>query len=108
MKTLHVTERGEWREWLASHHGSETKIWLVFHKTHTGVTSISYGAAVEEALCFGWIDSIIRRIDEDRYVRKFTPRRIDSVWSESNKRRAERMIAEGRMTGAGLAQVVAA
>ncbi len=67
-----------------------------------------YGDSVEEALCFGWIDSIIKRLDDDRYVRKFTPRRPGSVWSESNKKRAETMIARGRMTDVGLALITEA
>jgi uncharacterized protein YdeI (YjbR/CyaY-like superfamily) len=78
---------------------------MVFHKKHTGIPSIPYDDAVEEALCFGWIDSLIRRLDDRRYARKFTPRRPGSVWSPTNKERAERMIAAGRMTGAGLALI---
>jgi uncharacterized protein YdeI (YjbR/CyaY-like superfamily) len=87
---------------LAAHSETDDGIWLIFFKTRTGERSIDYGEAVEEALCFGWIDSLIKRMDADRYARKFTPRRAGSVWSETNKKRAEQAIAAGRMTGAGL------
>ena len=87
---------------MAEYHATEAEIWMVFHKGHTGEPNVPYGDAVEEALCFGWIDSLIKRIDDDSYTRKFTPRRSGSVWSNSNKRRANKMIAEGRMTDAGL------
>lgn len=97
--------RRDWRVWLEKNHSAKAEVWLIFYKTHTGRTSISYDAAVEEALCFGWIDSIIRRIDGERFARKFTPRRTNSKWSKLNKQRAERMIKEGRMTEAGLAQI---
>jgi len=103
--TLRVEARDAWRAWLAEHHESESEIWLVFHKGHTGEKNVPYGALVEEALCFGWIDSLIKRLDDDRYLRKFTPRRPGSPWSKSNKARVERMIAQGRMTKAGQALV---
>lgn len=105
MKKLHVTTRNAWRTWLDEHHHSETEIWLIVHKTHTGQSSVPYGDMVEEALCFGWIDSLIKRLDDDRYLRKFTPRRSGSVWSEANKKRVELLLADGRMTEAGLASV---
>jgi uncharacterized protein YdeI (YjbR/CyaY-like superfamily) len=79
--------REEWRDWLQEHHESEPGIWLVFHKQHTAVASIGYNDAVEEALCFGWIDSIVKRLDDDRYARKFTPRKPDSRWSTINRQR---------------------
>ncbi len=75
---------------------------MIFYKKHTGKPNISYDAAVEEALCFGWIDSIIRRIDDEKFERKFTPRTGKSRWSRLNRQRACRMIREGRMTAAGL------
>jgi len=78
LRTLEVGSRREWRAWLQDHHDSEAEIWLVFPKRHTGRASLSYDDAVEEALCFGWVDSLIRRLDDDRYARKFTPRRPDS------------------------------
>jgi len=102
VKTLRVETRDAWRAWLIEHHASESEIWFVFHKAHTGRSSVPYGETVEEALCFGWVDSLIKRLDDDRYARKFTPRRLGSVWSESNKKRVEKVLAEGLMTDAGL------
>ena len=109
MKQIHLTTRGQWRRWLAENHDKEGNgIWLVFYKKRTGGASLDYEESVEEALCFGWIDSIIKRIDDDKYCRKFTPRKHDSRWSNTNKKRAEKIIKEGRMTGFGLAKVEAA
>ena len=105
MHTMRVESRSAWRAWLQDHYATESEIWLIFYKKHTGVANVPYGEAVEEALCFGWIDSLVRRLDEDRYAQKFTPRRSGSVWSESNKERVERMIAQGRMTEPGQALV---
>lgn len=104
-KLLYVPTREEWRAWLAEHHETETEIWLVFPKQHTGKPRVSYGDAVEEALCFGWIDSIARRIDEDRSAQKFTPRKDTGNWSAPNLERMERLIAGGQMTPAGLAKL---
>lgn len=102
---MNISDRRGWRAWLEKNHGAEREVWLVFYKKHTGKVCISYDAAVEEALCFGWIDSIVKRIDEEKFVRKFTPRKAGSGWSESNKERAERMMRLGRMTESGLAQI---
>jgi uncharacterized protein YdeI (YjbR/CyaY-like superfamily) len=102
-KTLHVTGREEWRAWLEANGRSESEVWLVFYKAHTGAPALPYEESIEEALCFGWVDSLIQRIDDDRYARKFTPRKPGSPWSESNKRRMARMVQAGRMTAAGLA-----
>jgi uncharacterized protein YdeI (YjbR/CyaY-like superfamily) len=104
-KTLYVTSRDEWRAWLANHHASESEIWLIYYKVHSGQPRIPYEDAVEEALCFGWIDSIVKRIDVQRYAQKFTPRRDCSTWSKSNIERARRLISEGRMTEVGLAKI---
>lgn len=101
---LDVRERGEWRRWLAEHHGSVAEVWLVFHKRHTGVECLGYDDAVEEALCFGWVDSLIRRVDDDRYARKFTPRQPDSRWSSANRRRYARLKSRGLLAPAGLAR----
>ncbi len=103
--TLTVQTRQQWRDWLEQHHQSESEVWLIFYKAHTGKPCISYDESVEEALCFGWIDSIIQKIDEDRYGQKFTPRKNTAKWSESNQRRVARLIREGRMTEAGLAKI---
>jgi len=104
MKTLHVTTREEWRAWLAAHHATETEIWIVYYKQHTGQPRIAYDEVVEEALCFGWIDSLVRRLDDDRYAQKVTPRKNTSKWSESNLRRFAALVKDGRMTAIGLAK----
>ena len=100
-QTLHVTSRREWRSWLSKHYKSKDGIWLVFYRKSSGEPTIDYDEAVEEAICFGWIDVQIRRIDDHKHMRRFTPRRQRSNWSDSNKRRALRMLREGKMTGAG-------
>ncbi len=102
IKTLAVRSRQEWRNWLSKHHDSESEIWLVFPKRHTGVTSLSYDDAVEEALCFGWVDSLIRRLDDDRFARKFTPRKADSRWSTINRRRYASLASRGLLAEPGL------
>jgi uncharacterized protein YdeI (YjbR/CyaY-like superfamily) len=103
-KTLDVRTRAAWRAWLERNHDSAAEIWLVFHKRHTATASVEYEAAVEEALCFGWIDSLVRRLDADRFARKFTPRRADSRWSALNRKRYARVAAAGLLTDAGRAR----
>jgi uncharacterized protein YdeI (YjbR/CyaY-like superfamily) len=105
MKQLYVANQEQWRQWLSEYHAKEAGIWLVFYKKQTGTPTIEYEAAVEEALCFGWIDGVIKKIDEARYARKFTPRRDRSKWSSLNKQRAEKMIRRRKMTEAGLAKI---
>jgi hypothetical protein len=102
--TLDVRTRAEWRAWLARNHTAVAEIWLVFHKRHTAKRSVDYEGAVEEALCFGWIDSLVRRLDDDRYARKFTPRTAQSRWSASNRRRYAAVEARGLLTEAGRAR----
>lgn len=102
IKTLDVRTRRQWRKWLDKHHDSESEIWLVFHKSHTGVVSLDTADAIEEALCFGWVDSIIRRLDDARYARKFTPRKPASKWSALNRRRYRDLKARGLLAPAGL------
>lgn len=104
-KTLYVTDRDAWRAWLAKNHDTQAQVWLIYYKKHTGQPRIPYEDAVEEALCFGWIDSLVQRIDHERYAQKFTPRKVTSRWSELNKRRVKKMIREGTMTPAGLAKI---
>ena len=108
LKQLYFPDRDKWRDWLSEHHAASTGIWLIFYKKATSKPTIEYDAAVEEALCFGWIDSIIKRIDDEKYVRKFTPRKDKSDWSALNKKRVTKMIKAGRMTEAGLAKIEAA
>ena len=105
MKQLYVTNRDEWRNWLSENHAAKAGIWLIFYKKETSKPTIPYEDAVEEALCFGWIDSIIKKIDAARYARKSTPRSDKSKWSLLNKKRAGKMIKEGRMTEVGLAKI---
>ena len=100
---LDVRDRQQWRTWLGKHHASSPGVWLVFYKDHTGVKSIPYEDSVREALCFGWIDSLIKRVDDDRYTRKFTPRNPSSKWSDINRKRWVELKAAGFLTAAGLA-----
>ena len=102
LKTLDVSTAAEWREWLSKHHASESAIWLIFHKVHTGRPSIAYSDALDEAICFGWIDSLIRRIDDDRYALRFMPRKVNSRWSTQNRRRYARLQSEGRLMAMGI------
>jgi uncharacterized protein YdeI (YjbR/CyaY-like superfamily) len=100
---LEVRSRRDWRAWLVKHHTSSSGVWLVFYKTHTGVKSIGYEDTVREALCFGWIDSLIKRLDDDRYVLKVTPRQPTSKWSDINRKRWVELKAAGLLTSTGLA-----
>ena len=102
---LYVANREQWREWLSKNHSTTAGVWLVFYKKETSEPTISYEAAVEEALCFGWIDSIIKKIDAAKYARKFTQRLDKSRWSALNKKRTSKMIKQGRMTEVGLAKI---
>jgi uncharacterized protein YdeI (YjbR/CyaY-like superfamily) len=104
-KTLHITARHEWRMWLSKYHATESEIWLVYYRKASGKPRIPYNDAVEEALCFGWIDSIEKKLDFDRSAQKFSPRQPNSRWSELNKERARRLIASGSMTEAGFAKL---
>jgi uncharacterized protein YdeI (YjbR/CyaY-like superfamily) len=105
LKTLRAVDPEAWRTWLKKHHTSETEIWLLFPKNHTGLPAVSYDHALDEALCYGWIDSIIRRIDDDWYARKFTPRTNCTNWSELNRKRVAKLVQEGRMTPAGISKI---
>jgi uncharacterized protein YdeI (YjbR/CyaY-like superfamily) len=102
-ETLYVTEREEFRLWLEQNHAVKRDIWLVQYKRVTGKPSLPYVEAVEEAICFGWIDGFEKSMDSERYALRFTPRRPRSNWTETNKQRARIMIAAGRMTPAGRA-----
>ena len=105
---IYITNRKDWRSWLEKNHREKKEVWLIYYKKHTGLPRIPYDDAVEEALCFGWVDSIVRRIDDERYMQKFSPRKDNSNWSESNKKRIEMMLANGMMALAGLEKVEAA
>jgi uncharacterized protein YdeI (YjbR/CyaY-like superfamily) len=100
-ETLLVHTAAEFRRWLRRNHGTKKEIWLVQYKKATGKPSIRYLEAVEQAICFGWIDGFERSIDAERFATRFTPRRPRSHWTDTNRERARRMIAAGRMTEAG-------
>ena len=104
-QTFIAPDRVSWREWLAEHGASESEIWLVYFKAGTGKPTISYEDSLEEALCFGWVDSLIQKIDEEKYARKFTPRKLGSKWSELNKHLVAKLNEQGSMTEAGMAKV---
>lgn len=106
-ETLYVTDRDGFRKWLIENHQKKKEIWLVQYKKSARKPSIKYVDAVEEALCFGWIDNIEKSIDAERYALRFSPRRPKSNWTNTNKDRARKMIAEGRMTPAGRATLPA-
>src|SRR5256884_7635869 len=103
--TLYVNHRRQWRAWLASHHRTAPEIWLIYYKKHGGRPRIPSSDAVEEALCYGWIDSITKPVDEDRWAQRFSPRRPSSRLSAMNRERVRRLIAARRMTKAGLARI---
>jgi uncharacterized protein YdeI (YjbR/CyaY-like superfamily) len=103
--TFYAPDRAAWRAWLAAHGPTERELWLIFYKVHTGAPCVTYDEAVEEALCFGWIDGLIKRVDDDRYAQRFSPRKPGSNWSDLNKARVRKLVAAGRMTPAGLATV---
>jgi uncharacterized protein YdeI (YjbR/CyaY-like superfamily) len=105
---ISARDRAEWRAWLAEHHASAPGVWLILQKKGSGQASVNYEEAVEEALCFGWIDSLARSLDAARYQQVFTPRKRRSPWSASNKERVARLSAQGLMAPAGLAAVEAA
>jgi uncharacterized protein YdeI (YjbR/CyaY-like superfamily) len=104
MKTFDARTLARWRKWLADHHETASEVWLVFHKQHTGKPTVEYLDALDEALCYGWIDSLVRRIDDDRYTRKFTPRKPVSNWSDINRKRYAALDAAGRVKPAGKAR----
>ena len=104
-KSFTPSDLPDWRNWLVKNHAREQEVWLVYLKPASGKANLDYESSVEEALCFGWIDSLIQTIDEQKYARKFNPRRMESKWSETNKRRVLKVINEGRMTEAGMAKV---
>jgi len=101
--TVDIRTRADWRRWLATHHASSPGIWLLRHKTHTGSASMPHEELVREALCYGWIDSLIKRVDDDRYAIKVTPRKTTSKWSDLNRRRWKELKAAGLLAPPGLA-----
>ena len=108
IKQLRVQSIQEWRKWLEKHHRKETGIWLIFRKKGKDPVPFDYPMALDEALCYGWIDSLVRTLDEKEYMRKFTPRKASSYWSELNKKKVAMLLEEGRMKPAGMEVVAAA
>lgn len=108
LKKVQPKSRAAWREWLDEHHASSQGIWLVFAKKRTGLPTLSYEDAVQEALCFGWIDSLMKSIDDRFHMQMFTPRKPKSAWSATNKARLAKLMKAGAMTPAGLAAVAEA
>ena len=107
-EVLHFANGAEWRAWLEEHHAEEKEAWLVHFKKGSKTSALAYEEAVEEALCFGWIDGLLRSIDAERFTLRYSPRKPKSIWAESNKKRAEKLIREGRMTQAGLDKIAEA
>jgi uncharacterized protein YdeI (YjbR/CyaY-like superfamily) len=105
LEFIHFKNRNEFRNWQQKHHDTSPGIWMIFYKKHLNSECIEYNDALEEALCFGWIDSIIRKLDNDRYARKFTPRKNTKKWSEINKRKVVELIREGKMTRSGFEKI---
>lgn len=105
LETIYASDRQTWRKWLIRHHRTATGVWLIYYKVKSGQPSIRYSDAVKEALCFGWIDSKVKTLDDDRYMQIFTPRKPKSVWSKLNKQYIEELIAQGLMTEAGLEKI---
>jgi uncharacterized protein YdeI (YjbR/CyaY-like superfamily) len=106
--TYHPKTRAEWRAWLEKNHATSPGVWLVYYKKESGWARVSYDDAVEEALCFGWIDNVARALDAERSMLRFSPRKPKSAWSKLNKGRVGRLIRVGLMTPAGLAKINAA
>lgn len=108
MNPIFFESRNEFRTWLEEHHDTAEELWVGYYKADAERSGIGYGESVEEALCFGWIDGLIKGIDDETYTRRFTPRSPDSKWSKANKERVEAMIEAGKMTPAGMELVEAA
>ena len=102
IRRFYAKNRKAWRQWLQKNHAKAAGVWLVYYKKDSGKSRVSYDDAVEEALCFGWIDSIMKPLDEDKYMQKFTPRKLKSVWSALNKKRIEKLAEQKLITPAGI------
>lgn len=107
-ESIRALDRAAWREWLTENHRTSPGVWLVYYKVKSGKPSVRYAEAVKEALCFGWIDSKVKSLDEESYKQIFTPRKAKSVWSKLNKSYIEELTAQNLMTVAGLAKIEAA
>lgn len=105
LESIRVADRAAWRAWLKKNHRTSPGVWLVYYKVKSGKPSVRYADAVKEALCFGWIDSKLKSLDEESYKQIFTPRKPNSVWSKLNKSYLEELTAQGLMTEAGLTKI---
>ncbi len=105
LATFCPKSRAEWRNWLSKNHQSEQSVWLVYYKAFTNVASLSWSEAVDEALCFGWIDSTKKTLDEERYMQYFSKRKPNSNWSKINKEKVEQLIQNGLMAPSGLLSI---
>ncbi|MDD5696587.1 MAG: YdeI/OmpD-associated family protein [Candidatus Pacebacteria bacterium] len=104
-KTLYVENGKKWRSWLSKNHKTKSEIWLIYYRKETGKPRIPYDDAVSEALCYGWIDSIVKKIDKERFAQRFSPRKPKSVLSQMNKERIRKLIKEKKMTKWGIEAV---
>lgn len=102
---VYFENRKQWRSWLKQNHNKLNEVWLVYYKKHTGKKRIPYDDAVEEALCYGWIDSTVKRIDDEKFCQKFTPRKKNSNWSESNKKRVRKLLKKNLITKYGMEKI---
>jgi uncharacterized protein YdeI (YjbR/CyaY-like superfamily) len=107
VKPVYFKTAAEFRAWLEKHHASRSELWIGFYKKGSGISGITYKEAVDEALCFGWIDGLLKSVDATRYIQRFTPRRPTSIWSRVNVRHVDRLTAAGKMHAAGLAAFAA-
>ncbi|GAA6619932.1 YdeI/OmpD-associated family protein [Scytonema sp. NUACC26] len=105
LETFYAKNRKEWRQWLEKNHQTSVGVWFIYYKVKSGKPSVQYSEAVKEALCFGWIDSKVKSLDEERYMQIFTPRKPKSVWSKLNKQYIEELIEQDLMTQAGLEKI---
>ena len=105
IETFYPSTTADWREWLQENHLSKQSVWLIYYKKKSKIPSISWSEAVDEALCFGWIDSTARPIDDEKYMQFFTKRKAKSVWSKVNKDKVEKLIAVGKMSQAGFESI---
>jgi len=102
-KPLDVSSRQEWRRWLRANHRTKNEVWLYIYRVGASPRKISLSEAVEEALCFGWIDSVMHPVDKEKFILRFSPRRKGSIWAESNRRRVLELCRKGKMCKAGMA-----
>jgi uncharacterized protein YdeI (YjbR/CyaY-like superfamily) len=104
-ETFHPEDQEPWRWWLTENHKTKKSIWVIFYKLSSGKQKLNWGNAVDEALCFGWIDSTKKTLDEERYIQYFSKRKPTSTWSRTNKEKVDQLISTGKMMPAGLNRI---